>query len=136
MGPDRFGGVLMGLNVTEANSANVVLRYVIALQAAYRPPTDRELEAMQDLARGATKRLHAGLTDAHVREAFARPADRYGLDDSRHPAWVATCDAAPLEAIVAAAAAPDPVKAFNRLLAVAVRAVVAVYGPYRRDGGA
>ncbi|MFJ8913409.1 hypothetical protein [Amycolatopsis sp. NPDC102389] len=127
----------MGLNVAEANSANSVLRYVIALQTAYRPPTARELEGMEDLARGATKRLLAGLNDTHVREAFARPAERIDLDDSRHPVWGAVCDnAGSLEAIVAAAAAPDPVAAFNRLLATVVRDVVALYDPTATAGGA
>ncbi|ONF62275.1 hypothetical protein [Amycolatopsis keratiniphila] len=121
----------MGLNVTEANSANVVLRYVIALQTAYRPPTARELEGMQDLARGATKRLLAGLNETHVAEAFARPAERYDLDDSRHPVWGAVCDkAGTLEAVIAAADAPDPVDAFTRLLAEVVRDVVALYDPW------
>ncbi|WP_414943329.1 hypothetical protein [Amycolatopsis sp. cmx-11-32] len=127
----------MGLNIAEANSANAVLRYVIDLQTTYRPPTARELEGMEDLARGATKRLLAGLNDTHVREAFARPGERIDLDDSSHPVWVAVCDkAGSLEAIVAAAAAPDPVAAFNRLLAEAVRDVVALYDPTATAGGA
>ncbi|WET79257.1 hypothetical protein P3102_35400 [Amycolatopsis sp. QT-25] len=126
----------MGLNVTEANAANAVIRYAIALQAAYRPPTDRELEAMQDIARGATKRLHAGLTDAHVREAFARPAERFDLDDSRHPVWPVVWQAAPIEVVIAAVYAADPVDAWSRLLAEVVRAVVATYDPTATAGGA
>lgn len=63
------------MNITEANAANVVLRYVL-------DDTDdsagRLLEACELLAEKANKALGAGIRPEQVREAFERAAAARG----------------------------------------------------------